>query len=336
VARIAFFELEGWEEPYIKRELGDHDLILERNPLTPEYLKELKDVDVLSVFIYSRIDEEVLSRLPKLRAIVTRSTGFDHIDTNACRNRGIAVFNVPAYGTSTVAEFIMLLILMLMRRIKDVERALQQPRFTVTEVRGHELAGKTIGIIGTGRIGSYVAKLAHAFGMKILAYDIRENEELKTRYGVRYVDLDTLLSSSDTITLHVPYTPQTHHLINRNNIKKVKKGAIIVNTARGGLIETEALIEALEAGIVGGAALDVVEGEWVLREENDIVHGSRSFSPEELRKGLEVHLLMKYPNVILTPHIAYNTWEAVQRILDTTIKTIKGFLEGKEMPNRVV
>lgn len=336
MARIAFFELEGWEEPHITRKLRNHDLILKRNPLTPQYFTEIENVEVLSVFIYSKIDEKILNKLPKLRAIVTRSTGFDHIDINACRDRGIAVFNVPAYGTSTVAEFTMLLILMLMRKIKDVERALQQPCFTVTEVRGHELAGKTIGIIGTGRIGGYVAKLAHAFGMKILAYDLYEKEELKTQYGVRYVDLDTLLSSSDIITLHVPYTPQTHHLINRDNIKKIKKGAIIVNTARGSLIETEAIIEALEAGILSGVALDVVEGEWVLREENDMIHGSRSFSPEELRKGLEVHLLMKYPNVILTPHIAYNTWEAVQRILDITIETIKGFFEGKEMPNRIV
>jgi len=180
-----------------------------------------------------------------------------------------------------------------------------------------------------------VARLAHALGMKILAYDLYPRKDLSQKYGVKYVDLDTLLSQSDIITLHIPYTPQTHHIINQQTISRMKPRALLINTARGALVDTEALIKALDQGRIGGAALDVIEGEWALKEEDDVLHGIRARGTEELRKALQAHLLSKYPNVILTPHIAYNTWEAVHRILETTIKTINGILQGKQPANRV-
>ncbi|MEM2217663.1 MAG: NAD(P)-dependent oxidoreductase, partial [Thermofilaceae archaeon] len=168
------------------------------------------------------------------------------------------VFKVPDYGSSTVAEYTILLALMLMRKMKIIgfDSLPDKSSFSLERLRGRELAGKTIGIVGTGRIGSHVAKLAHAFGMKILAYDVLENEELKKLYGVLYVDLDALLSSSDIVTLHLPLTHETRHLINTRNITKIKQGAILINTSRGGLVETEALFEALDKGILAGAALD--------------------------------------------------------------------------------
>ncbi|RLE78866.1 MAG: hydroxyacid dehydrogenase [Thermoprotei archaeon] len=335
MAKIAFLELEGWEEDIVKWELRDHDLILKHEKISDDIIDEISDVEMLSVFIYSKINGDILDRLPNLKAIMTRSTGYDHIDLEECKKRGIAVFNVPDYGSNTVAEFTFLLILSLVRKIRTIMEA-KSGIDVHLELRGRDLKGKTIGIIGTGRIGSYVAKLAHAFGMRILAYDIYPRKELVERYGVKYVDLDTLLRNSDIVTLHLPYTKETHHIINRNNIKKMKKGALLINTARGGLIETEAIIEALDKGILGGVALDVIEGEWILVEEMDVVYGRRPFSVEELRKGIEVHILMNYPNVIITPHIAYNTWEALNRILETTINTIKGFLSGKELKNRII
>ncbi|MEM3137823.1 MAG: NAD(P)-dependent oxidoreductase, partial [Thermofilaceae archaeon] len=261
--QIAFFEIEGWEETQIRKALAGHDLIFNQKPLTLENTGAVKDSEIISVFIYSNVGPELLEKLPKLKAIITRSTGYDHIDLEACKNRGVTVFNVPDYGSSTVAEYTILLALMLMRKMKIIgfDSLPDKSSFSLERLRGRELAGKTIGIVGTGRIGSHVAKLAHAFGMKILAYDVLENEELKKLYGVLYVDLDALLSSSDIVTLHLPLTHETRHLINTRNITKIKQGAILINTSRGGLVETEALFEALDKGILAGAALDVVEGE---------------------------------------------------------------------------
>lgn len=333
MVKIAFFEIEGWEEPRIREALAGHSLLLDRKPLTVEKAEAARDSEIVSVAIYSRIGPELLERLPNLRAVITRSTGYDHIDLEACKKRGVRVFNVPDYGSTTVAEYTMLLALMLMRKMKVVMSS--GPPFggsSLEELRGRELAGKTVGIIGTGRIGSHVAKLAHAFGARILAYDVRENEELKKLYGVLYVDLDTLLSSSDVITLHVPLMRETQHLINAKNIAKIKRGAVLVNTSRGGVVETEALLEALDKGILAGAALDVVEGEQVIKD----MRTYSLASPEDFRKGLLALHLARHPNVILTPHIAYNTWEAANRILETTLGTIRKLLDGEEPPNKVV
>lgn len=336
MAKIAFFELEGWETPFIKKELKEHDLILETETLTLQNIEKIKDIEILSIFIYTQIDQQLLEHMPRLKAIITRSTGYDHIDLEACKKHNVSVYNVPAYGTQTVAEFTIMLMLMLARKYKQVQQALMKPRYTPQEIRGNELSDKTLGIIGTGRIGAHVAKLADALGMKILAYDIYPKKELEQKYNLKYVDLDTLLEKADIITLHTPYTPQTHHLINHETIQKMKHGTLIINTARGALIDTEALLKALDTGKIGGAALDVIEGEWALKEEDDVLQGINAQSTEQLRKALQAHLLSKHPNVILTPHIAYNTWEAVQRILNTTIQTIKAHLKNQQPPNKIV
>jgi D-lactate dehydrogenase len=335
MAKIAFFDLEGWEREILRQRfepLG-HKLILESGPLRLDGSVELSDVDVLSVFVHSRVGRRELEAMPDLKAIVTRSAGYDHIDLEACRERGVAVYNVPEYGSETVAEYTVMLILMLLRRVKELglQPGSKYPRSS--EVRGWELAGKTVGVVGAGRIGSRVAKLVHAFGARVLAYDVYVNEELVKGYGVRYVDLDTLLSQSDVVTLHAPLTPATKHIINRGNIRKMKRGAILVNTSRGGLVETEALIEALEEGHLAGAALDVVEGEWALMDGAASRVGSAK--AEEVREGLLAYLVSRYPNVIVTPHVAWNTWEAVERIWETTISTIDEILKGGSPRNRV-
>lgn len=334
MVKIAFFEVEGWEENRIKTALSGHEVALSKEPLTKESAKRFRDSEVVSVFIHSRVDGAVLDELPNLKAIITRSTGFDHIDLRACAARRVRVYNVPDYGSATVAEYTILLVLALMRKFAAANRS-PGHLLDAAQVRGRELAGKIIGVIGTGRIGGRVAKLARAFDMKVLAYDVVVNEELVSKYQVEYVDLDTLLSSSDVITLHLPLNERTRHLINRNNIRRMKRGAILVNTSRGGLVETEALLEALEEGILSGAALDVVEGERALTADWLSLSRSDSLSSEELRKALLALRLAQHPNVILTPHIAYNTWEAVERILDTTLETIKTILSGGEPPNEV-
>ena len=337
--KIVFLDVEPWEEEklkeYVKEEGIEAEVVFDSRSANEIDLETVKDATVLSVFIHSKLDREILERLDKLKFVVTRSTGFDHIDLDYCKQRGIVVCNIPDYGDNTVAEFTMLLILALVRKFNRVSRAIKKDvRIDPKQLRGNDLFGKTIGIVGAGRIGSYVAKLAHGFGMKILYYDIRKNETIESNYGAKKVELEELLKNSDIITLHLPLTKETRHIINSENIKLVKKGAFFVNTARGELVETKALVEALSNGVLSGVALDVIEGEKILKKEVDVIRKEPSY--DELLSAFTGHVLLKFDNVILTPHIAYNTWEALERIVQKTVKTIKEYLNGNvELYNRV-
>ena len=327
-AKVAFFELEGWEVPIIERELRNVEIVkLSSLPLQEEDVPE--NVEIISVFIYSKLDRETIDRFPKLKLIATRSTGYDHIDVDYARSRGIQVCNVPNYGDQTVAEYTVALILSLLRRLKPTFDRVSRGVFTREGLRGEDLQGKRVGVIGTGRIGSRVVSILSCFGVRLIAHDIVEKEELVKRYGVRYVPLEELLSSSDIVTIHVPYTSETHHLINRKNIKLMKRGSYLVNTSRGPVVETEAVHEALEKGILAGVALDTFEGEQVWIEE-ELFLARPDISASLLKHALENFHLLHLENVILTPHNAYNTKEALMRILTTTVDNIKSFLkEGR-------
>jgi D-lactate dehydrogenase len=329
--KVAFFELEGWEEPIIRKELepkGFEIVKLSKNPLSEKDLKELQQVEALSVFIYSKIDEKVMERLPNLKIVTTRSTGFDHIDVEAAKKRGIAVCNVPDYGMETVAEYALLLTLALLRKLKTTIERTCRGIFSREGLRGHDLSGKTVGVVGTGRIGSRFIKLLSGFDVKILAYDVKPKEELIEKYGVEYTSLEELLRRSDVVSLHVPYLPSTHHLINKENVKLMKRGSYLVNTSRGAVVETEAIVEALQEGRLAGVALDTFEGEEVWTEEELIIfRGERDVSPEVLKKALETFALNRFENVILSPHNAYNTHEAIMRILTKTLQNLVEFKE---------
>ncbi|MEO2066185.1 MAG: hydroxyacid dehydrogenase [Desulfurobacteriaceae bacterium] len=329
--KVAFFELEGWEEPIIRRELegkGFKIVKLSKEPLKKSDLPQLKEVEAISVFIYSRIDKEVIKELPNLKIVTTRSTGFDHIDVEEAKRRGIAVCNVPDYGMETVAEYTLMLILALLRRIKKTLERTCRGIFSREGLRGRELEGKTVGVIGTGRIGSRLIKLLSGFDLRILAYDIKPKEELIRKYGVEYTSLEDLLKESDIVTLHVPYLPSTHHLINRENVKLMKRGSYLINTSRGSVVETEAIVEALKEGRLEGVALDTFEGEEVWTEEELIIfRGEKDVSPEVLKKAIESFSLTQFDNVILTPHNAYNTEEAIERILRKTLQNLIDFKE---------
>lgn len=329
--KVAFFELEGWEEPIIRKELegkGFEIVKLSREPLKESELDEIKEVEALSVFIYSKIDKEVFEKLPSLRIVTTRSTGFDHIDLEEAKRRGVAVCNVPDYGMETVAEYTLMLILALLRKLRTTIERTCRGVFTREGLRGRELEGKTVGVIGTGRIGSRLIKLLSGFDVKVLAYDVKPKKELVEKYAVEYTSLEELLKNSDIVTLHVPYLPSTHHLINRENIKLMKRGSYLINTSRGSVVETEAIVEALREGILEGVALDTFEGEEVWTEEELIIfRGEKDVSPEVLRKAIESFALTQFENVILTPHNAYNTQEAIRRIL---MKTLQNLVEFKE------
>jgi len=335
--KIGFFEVEDWERLYLEKKIKDlgieAEIIFSKEPLDSGSVSFYKDIDIAVVFIYSKLDKDVLQNLPNLKYIITRSTGFDHIDVDYCRKNNIVVSNVPGYGNNTVAEYTFALILALARKFKPMIERTSRGIFSRDGLTGIDLAGKTIGVIGTGRIGSHVVKIAHGFDMKILAYDRQKEEELIQKYGVEYVGLEDLLRQSDIVTLHVPYTKATHHLINRFNIKLMKLDAMLINTSRGPVVEIEAIVQALKEGrLAGGVGLDTFEAEDVWIEEEYL---KRDDIPAiKLKKAMEAFYVLHAENVIVSPHNAYNTKDALYRILDITLDNLIGFLNNN--PKNVV
>lgn len=330
--KIAFFEIEGWEKSYLKKELKNHTLEFYQEPLSLVNVNKIRDFEIVSVFIYSKIDAKVLKKLPQLKLITTRSTGFDHIDLKVCKKKKIMVCNVPFYGENTVAEHTFALILSLSRNIhKSYVRTLRND-FSIEGLKGFDLKGKTLGVIGTGHIGACVIKMAKGFNMNVLAFDIIKNKELAKELDFKYVAFDQVLKNSDIITLHVPYNKQTHHLINKQTIKKIKKGAVLINTARGGIADTESLIWALDQGILSGLGLDVLEGEKLIKEEKQLLYDKKNL--EVLAELVKGHILLAKDNVVFTPHIGFYSEEALVRIIETTIENIKKYLLNK--PENIV
>ncbi|MFA6462287.1 MAG: hydroxyacid dehydrogenase [Candidatus Woesearchaeota archaeon] len=322
--KIGFFELENWEKSTLDSSFPKDNLVLSHQKLTLKEASKYPDLEVISGFIYSGIDEKILSKLPKLKLIATRSTGYDHIDLAACKKRGIIVCNVPTYGENTVAEHTFALILALSRKIIPCHERTQKGSFELEGLRGFDLKGKTLGVVGSGNIGRHVIRMAQGFEMNILVYDAFPNPQIAKEMGFVYVSLDQLLKNSNIISLHLPYNEKTHHLIDKKAFTKMKKGTYLINTSRGGLVDTDALVKALKSKHLAGAGLDVLEEECELVEESQLV--SKNFSPScNLKTLVEDHVLMTMSNVIVTPHNAFNTHEALMRILQTTIDNIQGF-----------
>jgi D-lactate dehydrogenase len=325
---IAFFETEPWEREYFRARLADAELQFQDGVLDTERVPARTDAEIISVFINSTLTPAVLDCFPRLKFIATRSTGYDHVDVAACRSRGITVANVPTYGARTVAEFTFALMLAVVKKVRQAaDRVRDRGSFDLTGLRGFDLRGKTLGVIGTGHIGREVIRIAHGLDMNVLATDAFPNADAAVRLGFRYVPLDELLAGCDIITLHVPYLPATHHLLNRENLKKTKRGAVLINTARGAVVDTAALIEALDSGQLSGAGLDVLEEEGAVREERELLLRGH---PEErhLRAMLRNHLLIRMENVVVTPHNAFNTTEALEEILRVTVENIQAYRKG--------
>jgi D-lactate dehydrogenase len=325
--KLVFFELHDWEEQYLRERVdGQHDVLVFRGVLEDRDLDKISDAEVVSPFIYTKLNAARLAKLPKLKLIATRSTGFDHIDIPECAKRGVTVCNVPSYGENTVAEHTFALILALSRKVHEAFVRVRAGNFSLDGLRGFDLKDKTIGVVGAGHIGLHVIRIARGFGMKVLAFDVRRENFLAEVLGFEYADLDSLLSRSDIITLHAPYSKLTHHLINRDNVGKIKRGAILINTARGGLVDTDALLTALENKTIAGAGLDVLEGEEAIYEESALL--GDAVNPERLRQAIQNHVILKHPNVVFTPHNAFNSQEALERILETTAENIAAFAAG--------
>lgn len=323
---IAFFELEGWEEKIIRGAFPEYDVFLSLEKLH-EYAGDRNDFEIISVFVNSEVKSEVIKKFPDLKLITTRSTGFDHIDLAFCKEQNITVAYVPGYGDNTVAEFAFALILNLTRKAyAAIDQVKETASFSFKGLRGMDLKGKTMGIIGTGRIGKESIRIAQGFGMRVIAFDAFPNEAYARENNFSYVELEELLKSSDVISIHAPLNETTYHLLNKGNISLIKHGAYLVNTARGGIVETDALVYALEKGILAGVGLDVLEEEGEIKDEMKFL--KESPPSESIKTALENHILMRMPNVLITPHNAFNTQEALERILQTTFENIGGFISG--------
>jgi len=330
--KVAFFEVKDWEKDalpaYAEKLKAD---------IYPQEIEEslsiAADYEIISTFIYSDLSAKSLKKLPDLKMIATRSTGFDHIDLDYCKKHKITVANVPSYGKNTIAEHAFALILALSHRIIGGANRVRQGGFSPTGLTGFDLKGKTLGIVGVGTIGQWMVKYGRAFGMKILGVTRSSHPKLEKRLGYKRVPLEICLEESDVVSIHVPYNKSTHHLINKQNIKRMKQGSLLINTARGPIIETEAILWALEEKILAGAGLDVLEEEEILDDPSALF--SQYLSRDDLSELVTAHLLREKPNVLITPHSAFNTKEAVERIIKTTYDNIKNFKEKKAV-NKIV
>ncbi|MBI2630929.1 hydroxyacid dehydrogenase [Candidatus Nomurabacteria bacterium] len=309
--KIAFFEVCKEDEAVFEGMFGGAELVFVEEKLNKSNVAKAENAEIVSVFTCSTLNKAVIDALPSLKFIVTRSTGFDHIDLEYAKEKGIKVSNVPAYGSRTVAEFTFALLLTLSRKVREATCALKENgSYSVPEnVEGFDLSEKTLGVVGTGKIGKNVIGIARGFNMNVLACDLHPDLEFAKQNNFAYKTFDEVISQSDIITLHAPSTKENFHLINQENISKMKKGVYLINTARGDLVDTKALLSALEEGIIAGAGLDVLEGEG------------------KFKKGDTIPML-DMPNVVMTPHIAFDTVEAEWRIMQTTVENIKGFISG--------
>ena len=327
--KIAVFESTQHQQNFLGERLKDHEVQYFDTLLNPEAAKQVSDAEAVSVFVDSKITPEVLDQMPNLKLVTTRSTGFDHLDVALLHERGVAAAHVPGYGSNTVAEYAFALLLALSRKtLTAYEQVRDDGSFDQSRLEGFDLFGKTLGVVGTGNIGLCVIRIARGFGMNVLAYDVFPKEGKEHELGFEYTDLDRVLGESDIVTLHVPYNKHTHHLLNMENIPRIKRGAYLINTARGEVVDTHALLEAVQFGHIAGAGLDVLELERTLK--NDEANLTQK-SPDELRTLIENHILIDLPQVIVTPHIAFDTTEAKNEILQRTADTMNSFAHGEHI-----
>jgi len=336
---IYFVALEPDAQEFYANALAKYDLVAVPN------LREVDgDAEIVSIFIDEQIDDVFLTQHPNLKLIATRSSSVDHIDLAACQARGVAVCHVPHYRDESVAEHTFALLLALSRRLRELMMQPKDGQFSYAAVRGVELEGKTIGLIGMGRVGQRVAMLARAFRMKAIATDVNPSPDLAREFGFDWVTLDELFTHSDVISLHATLSADTYHVINRESLSRMKPGVIIINTARGALVDTPALRDALESGQVGGAGLDVLQDERVLRQSApeiigaDILRHLRSDALaheahdadriRDLRELVLGEALLSRSNVVFTPHVAFNTHEAITRLWHETVENLKAFIAG--------
>ena len=324
--RVLVYDTHSYDRTFLDAANdGRHELEFTAAQLDQHTAALAQGFDAVCLFVNDRADAQAISRFASagVRCIVQRSTGFNNIDLDAAASHGITCMRVSEYSPHSVAEFAVGLLQTLNRRIHRAASRTREHNFRLAGLLGRDLHGRTVGVIGTGRIGAIFARIMLGFGCPVLAYDGREDAELRA-LGVRYVPLDTLLRESEIVSLHVPLMPETHHLLHAETLALMRPGVVIVNTSRGGLIDSSALIDAITSGHVGGVALDVYEEEEgkFFRDLSDTV-----IDDEVLTR------LLSLPNVLLTSHQAFFTQEAMTTIAETTIRNLDDFAAGRRNGN---
>jgi glyoxylate reductase len=314
---------------YVTRELPERGLaIIKRHfeaEVWPEYapppkkviIEKAKNVDAIASLLSDKIDSEVFDAAPKLKMVAQLAVGFDNIDVKEATRRGIYVSNTPEVLTDTTTDFAWALLMAIARRVAEADRYVRGGKWKVgwhpSMMQGRDVYGATIGIVGAGRIGYAVAKRAKGFDMQILFYDVIPRPEMEKDFGAKRVDLDTLLKESDFVSVHVPLMKETHHLINAERLKMMKKTAYLVNNSRGPVVDEKALYEALKEGRIAGAGLDVFEQE-----------------PTPMDNPL-----LNLDNVVVAPHISSASYETRSRMAEMVAENLVAFFEGKKPPNLV-
>ncbi len=324
--RVLVYDTHSYDTSFLDTANGGHhELHYTTAQLDQQTAALAQGYDAVCLFVNDRADALVMERLATLgvRMIAQRSTGFNNLDLVAAEQHGITCMRVGYYSPYAVAEFAVALLQTLNRRIHRAYNRTREFNFRLAGLLGHDIHGRTVGVIGTGKIGAIFARIMSGFGCPVLAYDVTQNPECLD-LGVQYVALDELLRKADIISLHVPLLPQTHHLINATTLALMKPGVMIVNTSRGGLIDTEALITAIQLGKIGAVGLDVYEEEEgkFFRDLSDQV-----MNDEVLAR------LMTFPNVLITGHQAFFTHEAMSTIAATTIRNLTDFEAGRSSEN---
>ena len=322
---IAFFDTKSYDrESFIKYSGEDFNFRFFENKLNPDTVSMAACCDAVCAFVNDDIDRYVLVQLEKFGVglVAMRCAGYNNVDLKAARGR-VKVVRVPAYSPYAVAEHAMGMILMLNRKLHRAYIRTRDHNFSLEGLTGFDLKDKTVGIIGTGKIGRCFADICKGFGMNIIGFDPYESEE----FCGKYMSLDELLSKSDIISLHCPLTKENRRLINKETVAKMKDGVFIINTSRGRLIDTQSLVDGLKSGKVAAAGLDVYE------EETDIFFEDYS---DEIIKDDTLSTLISMPNVIVTSHQAFLTREALSAIAETTVKNLEDYFSGKELTNEII
>jgi D-lactate dehydrogenase len=331
---IVFFDMKEKEEiNFLRKRLKGHELTFFSRGSHEVPISEYKNCEILVVFVYSQVTSAILKKLPKLTCVLSQSTGFDHIDTQYCAKKKIVVGHVPLYGENTVAEHTFALMLNLSRNVHKSYLREKKGDFSIDGLRGFDLKGKTLGVLGIGHIGLHVIKMARGFGMNVLAYDINQDHFLAEVMHYSYASMEEVLKKSDIITLHMPLNKYTKYTLNSETLALTKKGVNIINTSRGGLIDSKALYEYLKKGHISGAGLDVLDGEEYISHEDELIGNKEKHN--EIAQLMINKEILKHENVIFTPHNAFNSKEAIERILITTVENIKEFEESGDVKFRV-
>jgi D-lactate dehydrogenase len=327
--KVAVFGTKAYDRRFLEAANANygHELVFFEPHLTCDTAVLASDFPAVSVFVNDQLDEKTLKALAEQgpRLIALRSAGFNHVDLTAATELGITVVRVPAYSPYAVAEHTIGLILTLNRKIHRAYNRVREGNFSLDGLLGFDLHDRTVGIVGTGKIGVIVAQILKGFGCQLLAYDLHPNPECEA-VGAKYVELSELFATADIVTLHCPLTRETHHLIDAQALEQMKQGVMLINTSRGALIDTEAVIGALKSKKIGYLGLDVYE------QESDLFFEDLS---DAVIQDDVFQRLLTFPNVLITGHQAFFTENALKNIAETTLANITDIEQGRPCPNQV-